>query len=242
MCTSIEHRGPDEVGMKIIGPAALGMTRLSIIDLKTGQQPITNEDETLWIVFNGEIYNFHELQDKVRKNGHTLATKSDTETIIHLYEDYGVDCLQFLEGMFALAIWDTRQQRLLLARDRMGEKPLHWSIANGQFIFGSEIKAILAHPDSKTNFNEAALRQYLALEYVPAPYSLFKDINKLLPAHYLIVQNGEIKTENYWQPQIKCNRYCEKRCHRASSDLLNQSIKLRLISDVPLRYILVRWY
>ena len=196
MCKSIEHRGPDETGMKIIGPAALGMTRLSIIDLVTGQQPIANEDKTIWIVFNGEIYNFHALQDKVRKNGHTLATKSDTETIVHLYEDYGVDCLQFLEGMFGLAIWDSRKERLILARDRMGEKPLHWSIFQGQFIFGSEIKAILSHPFAKTALNEEALRQYLALEYVPAPYSLFKDIHKLLPAHYLIVEKGEVKIAN----------------------------------------------
>jgi len=234
MCKSIEHRGPDETGMKIIGPAALGMTRLSIIDLETGQQPIANEDGSIWIIFNGEIYNFQALQEKVRKAGHKLATKSDTETIIHLYEDYGIDCLQFLEGMFALAIWDSHKERLLLARDRLGEKPLHWSIFEEQFIFSSEIKAILTHPAARKNLNENALRQYLALDYVPAPYSLFKDINKLLPAHYLIVEKGEVKISNYWQPQTNPINIGENQAIEQAESLLNQSIKLRLIADVPL--------
>jgi asparagine synthase (glutamine-hydrolysing) len=202
-CNSIEHRGPDERGMRIIGPAALGMTRLSIIDLQTGQQPITNEDGSLWIVFNGEIYNYQELQERVVNNGHKLATKSDTETIIHLYEDYGIDCLQYLEGMFAFAIWDSNKQRLVLARDRMGEKPLHWSVFGNQFIFSSELKAILSHPGAKKELNEDVLQQYLALEYVPAPFSLFKGIHKLLPAHYAIVENGQVITKNYWQHEIK---------------------------------------
>lgn len=234
MCMSIEHRGPDETGMKIIGPAALGMTRLSIIDLKTGQQPITNEDGSLWIIFNGEIYNYQELQEKVLKNGHKLATKSDTETIIHLYEDYGVDCLQYLEGMFALAIWDSNKQRLLLARDRMGEKPLHWSIFQNQFIFSSEIKAILAHPAATKTLNEDALQQYLTLEYVPAPFSLFKDIHKLLPAHYLIVENGQITIKNYWQPRTNELAISENQALIESEKLLSKSIQLRLIADVPL--------
>ncbi len=234
MCSSIEHRGPDERGMRIIGPAALGMTRLSIIDLQTGQQPITNEDGSMWIVFNGEIYNYQELQERVLKNGHKLATKSDTETIIHLYEDYGIDCLQYLEGMFAFAIWDSNKQRLVLARDRMGEKPLHWSVFENQFIFSSELKAILAHPSAKTVLNEDVLQQYLALEYVPAPFSLFKSIHKLLPAHYAIVENGQVKTKNYWQPEIKQIDIDEDQALVQAEKLLSKSIQLRLISDVPL--------
>src|ERR1700722_476360 len=234
MCQSIEHRGPDERGMKIIGPAALGMTRLSIIDLQTGQQPITNEDGSLWIVFNGEIYNYQELQERVLKNGHKLATKSDTETIIHLYEDYGVDCLQYLEGMFAFAIWDSNKQRLVLARDRMGEKPLHWALLDNQFIFSSEIKAILAHPNAKAVLNEDVLQQYLALEYVPAPFSLFKGIHKLLPAHYAIVENGQVTTKNYWQPEIKQIDIDEEQALQQLEKLLIKSIELRLIADVPL--------
>lgn len=234
MCNSIEHRGPDESGMKTIGPAALGMTRLAIIDLTTGQQPITNEDGSLWIVFNGEIYNYQELQDKVQANGHKLATKSDTETIIHLYEDYGVECLNYLEGMFAFAIWDSNKQRLFLARDRMGEKPLHWAVFGNQFIFSSELKAILAHPESKKILNEDVIQQYLALEYVPAPYSLFKGIHKLLPAHYAIVENGQVITKNYWQPEINPIYIAEDEAMAQIDKLLHRSIQLRLIADVPL--------
>ncbi|MBX3138039.1 hypothetical protein KF707_17560, partial [Candidatus Obscuribacterales bacterium] len=139
MCHSIHHRGPDEQGMKYIGPAALGMTRLSIIDLSTGQQPISNEDETVWIVFNGEIYNFHELKERCEKLGHKFKTRSDTEVIVHLYEEYGVDCVQYLEGMFAFSIWDIAKKRMFIARDRMGEKPLHWAIFDDIFFYGSEI-------------------------------------------------------------------------------------------------------
>jgi asparagine synthase (glutamine-hydrolysing) len=234
MCHSIAHRGPDEVGMKIIGPAALGMTRLSIIDLKTGQQPITNEDKTIWIVFNGEIYNFHDLQKRVKDKGHRLATNSDTETIVHLYEDYGPDCLKFLEGMFAFAIWDIPKQRLFIGRDRMGEKPLHWTISAGKFIYGSEIKGILAHPDSKKELNRTALSRYLALEYVPAPDSIFKDIHKLMPSHYLIVEGGQVKEFNYWQPTQESEAITETEAQNELVSLLDRSVELRLISDVPL--------
>jgi asparagine synthase (glutamine-hydrolysing) len=234
MCESIAHRGPDEVGMKIIGPAALGMRRLSIIDLKTGQQPITNEDGTIWIVYNGEIYNFQELQKKVRDKGHRLATSSDTEVVVHLYEEYGPQCLEFLEGMFAFAIWDIPKQRLFVARDRMGEKPLHWTIQGGKFIFGSEIKGILAHPDSKKELNEAALRSYLTLEYVPAPQSMFKGIHKLLPSHYLLVEGGQVKVESYWQPTNEATPLSESDAQNQLVSLLDRSVELRLISDVPL--------
>ncbi|HEY9788564.1 MAG TPA: asparagine synthase (glutamine-hydrolyzing) [Candidatus Obscuribacterales bacterium] len=234
MCHSIEHRGPDEDGSIIIGPAALGMTRLSIIDLATGQQPIPNEDKSIWIVFNGEIYNFHELQKLVSDKGHKLATHSDTETIVHLYEEYGTDCLQYLEGMFAFAIWDANQRRLFVARDRMGEKPLHWGIFDGTFIFGSEIKGLLTHPKVTKALDPAALRKYLALEYIPAPSSIFKGIHKLMPAHYMVVEGGEVKIRNYWRPQPAPSTLSEHEAKEELIRLLKRSIQLRLISDVPL--------
>jgi asparagine synthase (glutamine-hydrolysing) len=217
-----------------MGPAALGMRRLSIIDLKTGHQPIGNENGSVWIVFNGEIYNHQELQQRILAHGHRLSTKSDTETVVHLYEEYGTDCLRFLEGMFAFALWDHERQRLFVARDRMGEKPLHWCVANGQLVFGSEIKALLEHPNTPKRLNPEALQKYLALEYVPAPDTMFADINKLPPAHYLLVENGQIKIKNYWHPEESHKKISEREAQSTLLELLEESIKLRLISDVPL--------
>lgn len=236
MCHSITHRGPDEEGKTIIGPVALGMTRLSIIDLTTGQQPIPNEDKTIWIVFNGEIYNFHELQKLVLAKGHTLRTSSDTEVIVHLYEEYGVDCLKYLEGMFAFAIWDSNKERLFIARDRMGEKPLHYGVFDGQLVFGSELKGILAHPKAKEkrDIDLVALQKYLAMEYVPAPSSIFKGIQKLMPSHYLLVERGQIKTASYWDPKITNEKMTEAEAEERLIQLLDESTKLRMISDVPL--------
>jgi asparagine synthase (glutamine-hydrolysing) len=234
MCTSINHRGPDDSGTMIMGPVALGMTRLSIIDLKTGHQPIGNEDGSVWIVFNGEIYNYKELQKQLIARGHRLATGSDTETIVHLYEEYGVECLKFLEGMFAFALWDHERQRLFIARDRMGEKPLHWAVFENQLIFASEIKGILAHPRARKQLNPESLQKYLALEYVPAPHSIFKDIDKLMPAHYMLVEQGQVKIRNYWQPDTFTKPIAEGEAREKLTHLLDESIKGRLISDVPL--------
>lgn len=238
MCKSIHHRGPDEVGMLVKGPIALGMTRLAIIDLKSGQQPIGNEDGSIQIVFNGEIYNYQELQKLVLAKGHVLKTNSDTEVIVHLYEEYGVDCLRFLEGMFAFAIHDSKEQKLFIARDRMGEKPLHWGIFNRQLVFGSELKSLLVHPDVPVELNPLALQKYLAIEYVPAPDSMFAGINKLMPAHYLIAQNGQVKIDRYWQAPnevaIKSIPASEDEACAKLIELLKESTKLRLISDVPL--------
>lgn len=236
MCQTIHHRGPDERGMTTVGPAALGMTRLSIIDLATGKQPISNEDDSVWIVFNGEIYNFQELQKKVVASGHKLKTHSDTETIVHLYEDYGIDCLQYLEGMFAFAIYDKNKDRLFIARDRMGEKPLHWGVFDGQLIFASELKAVLAHPKSKKQINSEALQKYLALEYVPAPLSMFEGIHKLMPGHYMVVENGQVTTKRYWlgKPKEQLEKISEKEAEAKLIELLDTSARLRLISDVPL--------
>lgn len=236
MCHSITHRGPDERGSMVIGPAALGMTRLSIIDLATGQQPIANETESVWIVFNGEIYNFHELQKLVLSKGHTLRTSSDTEVIVHLYEEFGYDCLQYLEGMFAFAIWDKEKEVLFVARDRMGEKPLHYGVFDGQLIFGSELKGILAHPGSRRELDPVALQKYLALEYVPAPHSIFKGIQKLMPGHFLIAERGQINTHRYWEPKVDpaVAKMSEGEAREKLVELLDRSTKLRLISDVPL--------
>jgi asparagine synthase (glutamine-hydrolysing) len=234
MLHSIAHRGPDDEGSMIMGPAAIGMTRLSIIDVKSGHQPIGNEDGSVWIVFNGEIYNFHELQDQLIARGHNLKTRSDTETIVHLYEEYGVDCLRFLEGMFAFAIWDHERQRLFVARDRMGEKPLHWGIFDGQLVFGSELKGILEHPRVTRELDPTALQKYLALEYVPAPHSIFKGIHKLPPAHYMLVEQGQVKTRLYWEAPNCSQKLSEGEAREKLVELMDRSTRLRLISDVPL--------
>lgn len=234
MCDSIKHRGPDEWGMQVVGPCALGMTRLSIIDLSTGKQPISNHDDTVWIVFNGEIYNFKQLKERLLSLGYKFKTSTDTEVILHLYQEYGLACLDYLEGMFAFAIYDTVKKRTLIARDRMGEKPLHYATVDDHLVFCSEIKGILAFPGFKQDIDPFAARQYLALEYVPAPRSMFAGINKLPPASYLLVENGSIKTETYWQIPRQENEMGESEALARLKELLDESIKLRLISDVPL--------
>ncbi|MBX9696146.1 MAG: asparagine synthase (glutamine-hydrolyzing), partial [Cyanobacteria bacterium] len=237
MCASIIHRGPDEEGKLIVGPVALGMRRLSIIDLASGQQPISNEDDSVVIVFNGEIYNFQELQAQLRARGHLLKTNSDTETIVHLYEDYGVDCVDHLEGMFAFAIWDKKLNRLFIARDRMGEKPLYWCEKGNNFIFSSELKGILSHPSAQRDLNLYAFRQFLALEYVPAPECILEGIHKLPPAHYLLVDSNGVKVERYWSlPEARdtVSDITEREAKAKLEELLTESIRLRLISEVPL--------
>ena len=233
MCKSIYHRGPDDEGHLVMGPVALGMTRLSIIDLSSGHQPISNEDGTIWIVFNGEIYNYQDLRQLVTGKGHILKTSTDTEVIVHLYEEYGIDCLSYLEGMFAFALWDSQKERLLIARDRMGEKPLHYGVFAGQLIFGSELKGILAHPGSKKELCPEALQKYLALEYVPAPLSIFANIFKLMPAHYLLVQSGQLRTACYWTPAISQEKLSEAAAAERLTHLLSTSTRLRMIADVP---------
>src|SRR5581483_4831723 len=169
MCDAIVHRGPDDAGTFVKGNAGLGMRRLSIIDLAGGHQPIFNEDRSVWIVFNGEIYNFPELRPELESKGHRFATHSDTETIVHLYEEMGADCVQKLRGMFAFALWDDRRGRLLIARDRLGKKPLHYALHNQKLYFGSEIKSILAVAPQLAEVNHRALMQYMYLGYIPDP-------------------------------------------------------------------------
>src|SRR3989440_4327095 len=183
MNAHIVHRGPDDDGFFVEGNVGLAMRRLSIIDIRTGQQPISNEDESLWIVYNGEIYNHRDLRSKLEARGHRYRTKSDTETIVHLYEEYGRDCVKHLRGMFAFAIWDRRKRRLFIARDRLGIKPLYYYFDGAKLLFGSEIKTILAHAGVRAEFDPSTLREYLAFGYVAGPQTMFSGIKKVLPAH-----------------------------------------------------------
>ncbi len=243
MSNVLEHRGPDDEGY-FIGTSdngqppgiGLGIKRLSIIDLETGHQPIHNEDGKIWIVYNGEIYNFPELKMETERRGHKYYTKSDTETIVHLYEDYGVDCVNYLRGMFAFGLWDGHREELLLARDRLGQKPLVYAVHKGNLIFASEIKSILQYPDLERRVNMDALHHYLTYQFVPSPLTMFEGIKKLPPASILLCdRKGDIKLRRYWKlnygNKLKLN---EKEYCRRIMDLLKESTKMRLISDVPL--------
>ena len=198
MCERMVHRGPDSEGLLVSNGVALGMRRLAIIDLVTGEQPVYNEDKSVAVILNGEIYNYRELRQDLEKRGHSFRSQSDTEVLPHLYEEFGDDLVQHLNGMFALALWDSHRRRLLLARDRFGEKPLFWGVFANALLFASEPKVLLAHPSVRTSLNLQALRQYLSFDYVPAPLSIYEGINKLPAAHALTLEDGEIKTERYW--------------------------------------------
>jgi len=237
MCERIVHRGPDDEGIFVRGGTGLGMRRLSIIDVAGGHQPVFNEDRSAWIVFNGEIYNFPELRAGLEKRGHKFRTNSDTETIIHLYEEMGADCVQKLRGMFAFAIYDERQQKLLLARDRLGKKPLHYAFVDGRLLFGSEIKSILeVAPELANDVNSEGLLHYLYFGYVPDPLTAFVPIQKLAPGHLLELERGQVRVRQYWD----LPRYAtyvprsEEECLEELEHRLAEAVRIRLISDVPL--------
>ena len=236
MNAAISHRGPDDDGFFVDEHAAMGMRRLSIIDVAGGHQPIHDQGRTKWIVFNGEIYNFQELRDNLEKRGHKFYTRSDTETVIHLYDEYGPDCLQHLRGMFAFAIWDTVGKTLFLARDRVGKKPLLYSHQpNGSLIFGSEFQALLQHPDISREVDLSAIDDYLSFQCVPAPKTAFSAIRKLEPGHWLRWTNGEIETRRYWQPDFsKKIKISEHEAIEETTRLLREATRLRMISEVPL--------
>ena len=198
MCRVIRHRGPDDQGTWTGDGVALGMRRLAIIDLSGGHQPIFNEDKSILVVFNGEIYNYRELQKNLQERGHTFNSDSDTEAIVHAYEEYGDDCVKHLRGMFTFALWDRRRQRLLAARDRFGKKPLNYYWDGQRLIFGSEIKSILEAGIAR-EINSIALDEYLTYLYVPAPNTLFKGVFKLPAAHILVYEKGSISTKRYWE-------------------------------------------
>jgi asparagine synthase (glutamine-hydrolysing) len=240
MAAAIIHRGPDDEGFYFHQRVALGMRRLSIIDLAGGHQPIANEDGSVHVVFNGEIYNFHELRARLIARGHRLRTASDTEVIVHLYEDYGDELVQYLNGMFAFALWDERRERLLIARDRMGEKPLYWTQTADAFIFASELKSLLTHPSIERKLNLSALRKYLFYECVPAPHSMIAGVGKLPPAHRLILENGNVRTERYWQLDynVEKTRLSEAGAVEELRQRLREAVRLRLVADVPLGVLL----
>ncbi|HJO62746.1 MAG TPA: asparagine synthase (glutamine-hydrolyzing), partial [Desulfobacterales bacterium] len=203
MCDALVHRGPDDDGIFVKDNVGIGMRRLSIIDLVTGNQPISNEDDTIRVVFNGEIYNYLDLRQALRKKGHRFSTNSDTEVIVHAYEEYGEDCPAMFNGMFAFAIWDDHRKRLFVARDRIGIKPLYYYKDDKRVVFGSEPKAILQTPDVPREIDPLALDNFLTFEYIPAPLSIFRDIKKLYPAHTLSLHNGAISTKRYWHLPVK---------------------------------------
>jgi len=236
MNQAIIHRGPDEDGFYVNENVGLAMRRLSIIDLASGQQPIYNADKTKAIVFNGEIYNYQELRDGLIARGHELYTKSDTEAVLRLYDEYGVDCLQHLRGMFAIAIWDTKDKSLFLARDRVGKKPILYSHqANGDLIFGSEFTAVLKHPSVSREVDNEAIDSYFSYLCVPAPQTAFKAIRKLEPGHWLKWKDGKIETKRYWLPDFsKKIKISETEAIEETTRILRESTKLRMISEVPL--------
>jgi len=235
MNQAIGHRGPDEDGFYFDDGVGLAMRRLAIIDLKSGQQPIHNADRTAWIVFNGEIYNYRDLRKELESRGHRFYTDSDTEAIIHAYDEYGTDCPRYLRGMFALAIWDTRDKSLFLARDRVGKKPLLYAQVNGQLIFGSEFMALLQHPDISREVNYEAIHHYLSFICVPAPLTAYQHIHKLEPGYSLRWQNGEIEFNRYWQIDFsKKVSISEEEAGERVVDLLRDAVRVRLMSEVPL--------
>jgi asparagine synthase (glutamine-hydrolysing) len=236
MCDPITHRGPDDEGIHVADGAGLGMRRLSIIDLAGGHQPVFNEDRSAWVVFNGEIYNFPELRLELERGGHRFYTKTDTEVIIHLYEEVGVECVQKLRGMFALAIYDQNKRKLTLARDRLGKKPLHYSLHNGKLYFASEIKSILAVAPELAELNSQGLLEYLYHGYVPDPLTAFVRIHKLPPGHLLEFAGGEVRVREYWDfPEFGTRSVkSEEECLEELEYRLSEATKIRLLSDVPL--------
>lgn len=252
MCETILHRGPDSEGIWMDDSVALGMRRLSIIDLKTGDQPVYSEDKSVIAMINGELYNFREIRADLEKRGHKFRTQTDVEIVPHLYQIYGDDFVDHINGMFAISLWDTKKKKLILARDRFGEKPVYYGVFDCKLLYASEPKAILAHPSVAPELNLDALRQYLSYDYVPAPNSIYKGISKLPASHVLTVQNGEIKTRRYWnmswsEPPAAAGTLAARN-GRANRDLqtsaselrelLSDAVRMRLVSDVPLGILL----
>ena len=252
MISALKHRGPDDSGTHCSSAAALGFRRLSIIDLSTGHQPLANEDETVWIVFNGEIYNYRELRADLEARGHRFRTNSDTECIVHLYEDLGPECVHRLRGMFAFSIWDDRRKRLLLARDRAGKKPLFYRLDRGQLTFASELKSLLLVPGAPRRLNKRAIDSYLCYQYVPHPDCILEGYHKLPPAHVAAFENGRLDVSRYWRPPFESGARFQradsdaepgtlKTCPTTATDwqrelrrTLTEAVRLRMRSDVPL--------
>jgi len=235
MSQVIRHRGPDSDGFYLRGHVGLAIRRLAVIDLVAGDQPLSNEDGSVWLVFNGEIYNYQELRSQLQKKGHHFRTHSDTETIVHLYEENGTACVDSLRGMFAFALWDQRRRRLLLARDRLGKKPLYYAEHDGTLLFGSELKCLLEYPGFPRRPDLTAIHHFLGLQYVPDPLSAFQGVQKLPAAHRLVWENGEIQVERYWD--LNYGPKIEKPAADLQEELLErleEAVRIRMVSDVPL--------
>ncbi|MGD9629085.1 MAG: asparagine synthase (glutamine-hydrolyzing) [Pyrinomonadaceae bacterium] len=258
MCERILHRGPNSEGLWIDDTVALGMRRLSVIDLVTGDQPVFNCDKSVIVMMNGELYNYREVRAELEKKGHKFTTRSDTEILPHLYDEYGDGLLEHVNGMYAFSLWDSRTKKLIIARDRFGEKPLYYGVFDGKLIWASELKAIIAHPAVKPELDLNALRHYVSFDYVPAPMSIFKGIFKLPAAHVLTVENGEVKTRRYWdiswtqpsepgaiatgsisngKPPQKAQGTLSQKAEELR-ELLSDAVRMRLVSDVPLGILL----
>jgi asparagine synthase (glutamine-hydrolysing) len=240
MADTIHHRGPDDEGYYVAGPIGLGFRRLAIIDLQTGHQPLSNEDGTVWIIFNGEIYNYQELHSLLVGKGHVFKTRTDTEVIVHLYEEFGPECLQKLRGMFAFAIWDEKAKSLFVARDRVGIKPLYYYLSDESLIFASEIKAILADPSVARKISPDVIDRFLTFLYLPGSQTLLAGIEKLEPGHYLIAKNGQATIVQYWDLCFGDNNSSASlaEAERALDELLAETVKLHMIADVPVGVLL----
>jgi asparagine synthase (glutamine-hydrolysing) len=240
MLDTIRHRGPDDEGLYFSSQVALGHARLSIIDLASGHQPISNENGTIWIVFNGEIYNFRELRAFLLSKGHSFRTQTDTEVIVHLYEELGPQCVEKLRGMFAFALWDENAKTLFLARDRVGIKPLYYSLTQKNIVFASEIKAILADPEIKPELAPEIIDRFLTFLYVPGEDTLLKGVHKLAPGHYLLVRDGKAAIRQYWDLEFsKPSRPLSLRdAEKELSSLLAETVELHMIADVPVGVLL----
>ena len=255
MCETIVHRGPDSEGLWTDDRAALGMRRLSIIDLKTGDQPVFNCDRSVIVMMNGELYNYREVRADLEARGHKFTTNSDTEILPHLYEEYGAALVDHLNGMFAFSLWDTRAKKLIIARDRFGEKPLYYGVFDGKLIWASEPKALLTHPSVNAELDLNALRHYVSFDYVPAPMSIYKGVSKLPAAHMIVVDGTEIRVRRYWdlawqndtgglnggvpaKPQSRKEESPLSQKADELRDLLSDAVRMRLVSDVPLGILL----
>jgi asparagine synthase (glutamine-hydrolysing) len=245
MTDALVHRGPDDRGTYLaplhadvaglVPGVALGFRRLSIIDLAGGHQPMTNEDGSVVMVFNGEIYNYRELRKRLEGSGHRFRTESDSETIIHLYEDLGTDCFELLNGMFAVAIWDAGRRQMVLARDRLGKKPLYYQATGQQVLFGSELKALAACPSFRRQISPGAIDQFLTYQYVPHPHTIYRHAAKVPPGHVAVIRDGQLKVSKYWRIDLRHEADIgEKEAAGQLQELLHDSVRLRLRSDVPL--------
>jgi asparagine synthase (glutamine-hydrolysing) len=238
MADSIQHRGPDDEGFYVSGQVGLGFRRLSIIDLAGGHQPLSNEDETVWIVFNGEIYNYQELRLFLLSKGHLFKTESDTEVIVHLYEEFGEACVGKLRGMFGFAIWDERRKSLFLARDRVGIKPLYYLLSGTSLLFASEMKAILADPEVKPEVLPGMIDRLLMFNFLPGEDTLLRGIRKLPPGSYLLAKDGKIEIKQYWDLHFPKSGLSLPDAEEQLSVLLEESVRLHMISDVPVGFLL----